>query len=160
LANDMSEDKTLIAYATKGGTTEEYANAIASVLRDEFKMQVDLVDLRKNHDPDLTQYRNVIVGSGVKIQKMHGEGANFMEKDFGNRKVAIFLSSLEPKEDAIKKYINTILERNKALKPFSVEVFGGRMRLLGRTSQDKRDITKAKEWAQNIARQIKTESRS
>lgn len=156
----MSEDKTLIAYATKGGTTEEYANAIASVLRDEFKMQVDLVDLRKNHDPDLTQYRNVIVGSGVKIQKMHGEGANFMENDFGNRKVAIFLSSLEPKEDVIKKYVNDILERNKALKPFSVEVFGGRMRLLGRTSQDKRDITKAKEWAQNIAKQIKTESRS
>lgn len=150
-----SEDKTLIAYATKGGTTEEYANAIASVLRDEYKMQVDLVDLRKNHDPDLTQYQNVIVGSGVKIKKMHSEGVNFMEKDFGNRKVAIFLSSLDTKDYAIKEYLNKILEKNKALKPFSVEVFGGRMRLLGRTVQDKTDITKAKEWAQNIARQIK-----
>lgn len=155
---NYSEGKTLIAYATKGGTTEEYANAIASVLRDEFKMQVDLVDLRVNHDPDLTQYRNVIVGSGVKIRKMHNEGAHFMEKDFGNRKVALFLSALDSKDYAIENYINDILERNKALKPFSVEVFGGRMRILGRTIEDKRDINKAKEWAQNIARQIKVES--
>lgn len=151
-----SQDKTLIAYATKGGTTEEYANAIASVLRDEFKMQVDLVDLRKNHDPDLAQYRNVIVGSGVKIRKMHGEGANFMEKDFGTRKVAIFLSALDSKDYAINEYVNKILERNKALKPFSIEVFGGRMRILGRTVQDRVDIAKAKEWAHDIARQIKT----
>lgn len=148
LANNVSENKTLVAYATKGGTTEEYANAIASVLRDEFKMQVNLVDLKKNHDPDLTQYRNVIVGSGVKIQRMHSQGARFLEKDFGDRKVAIFLSSLEHKDDAIKKYIDKILEKNTKLKPIAVEVFGGRMRFLGRTSQDKTDINKAKEWAQ------------
>ena len=158
LGNDVSEDKTLVVYATKGGTTQEYANAIASVLRDEFKMQVDLVDLKKNHHPDLRQYRNVIVGSGVKMQRMHGQGARFLEKDFGDRKVAIFLSSLEPKDDAIKKYIDKILEKNTKLKPIVVEVFGGRMRFLGRTSQDKTDIEKAKKWAKDLARQLKTES--
>jgi menaquinone-dependent protoporphyrinogen IX oxidase len=154
-ANDVGEDRTLIAYATKGGTTKEYANAIAAVLRDEFKMQVDLVNLGRNHNPDLAQYRNVIVGSGVKIQKMHGDGRKFLEKDFGDRKVAIFLSSLEPKDEAIKKYVDTILEKNTKLKPFGVEVFGGRMRFLGKTSHDQRDISKAREWAQNIAIQIK-----
>jgi menaquinone-dependent protoporphyrinogen IX oxidase len=156
----LGEDKALIAYATKGGTTEEYANAIASVLRDEFKMQVHLVNLGRNHNPDLTQYRDVIVGSGVKIQSMHGDGRKFLEKDFGDRKVAIFLSSLEPRDEAIKKYVDTILEKNTKLKPFAVEVFGGRMRLLGKTSHDQRDINKAREWAQNIARQIKVESQS
>jgi menaquinone-dependent protoporphyrinogen IX oxidase len=150
----MSATKTLIAYATKGGTTKEYANAIASVLRDEFKMQVDLVDLKRNHNPDFTQYRSVIVGSGVKIQRMHGEDRKFLEKDFGDRKVAIFLSSLEPREDAIKKYIDKVLEKNTKLKPVAVEVFGGRMRFLGKTSQDKMDISKAKEWARAIARQL------
>ena len=160
MANDMSETKTLIAYATRGGTTKEYANAIASVLRDEFKMQVDLVDLKKNHDPDLTPYRNVIVGSGVKMQRMHGEGRNFLEKDFGDKKVAVFLSSLEPKDEAVKKYINKILEKNAKLKPVAVEVFGGRMRFLGRTSQDKTDINKAIEWARGIAKQTETASRS
>jgi len=159
LANDVSENRTLIAYATRSGTTEEYANAIASVLRDDFKMQVDLVDLKKNSKLDLTEYRNVIVGSGVRMQRMHGQGSDFLKKDFGNKKVAIFLSSLEPKNEAMKKYIDKILEENTKLKPISIEVFGGRMRFLGRTSQDKSDISKAKEWARNIARQL-TESRN
>ena len=153
LANYMSQDKTLVAYSTKGGTTEEYANAIASVLRDN-KMQVNLVDLKKNHDPDLTQYRSVIVGSGVKIQRMHGDGRKFLEKDFGDRKVAIFLSSLEPKDEAVKKYTDKILQKNAKLKPIAVEVFGGRMRFLGKTREDKVDIGKAKEWAQKIAGQL------
>lgn len=152
----MSESKTVIAYATKGGTTEDYANAIASVLRDEFKIQVDLVDLKKSHDPDLTQYRNVIVGSGVKIQRMHGDAAKFLEKDFGDKKVALFLSTLEPKDEAIKKYIDKILEKNPKLKPFSVEVFGGRMRFLGKTREDKTDMDKAREWARNIAKQLQS----
>jgi flavodoxin len=43
----MSEKPTLIAYATRGGTTEEYAKAISSVLTDEFNVQADLVNLRK-----------------------------------------------------------------------------------------------------------------
>ena len=154
MANDLSEERTLIAYATKGGTTEEYANAIASVLRDDFKMRVDLVNLKKNHNLDLTQYRNVVVGSGVRMQRMHSQGAEFLQKDFGDRKVAIFLSSLEPKDEAIKKYIDKILERNTKLKPIAVEVFGGRMKFLGRISQDKSDVSKAKEWARNIARQL------
>ncbi|MEM2960511.1 MAG: flavodoxin domain-containing protein [Candidatus Bathyarchaeia archaeon] len=149
-------DKILIAYATKSGTTEEYANAIASVLRDEFKMQVDLVDLRKDRNPDLTQYRNIIIGSGVRMGKIYGEAVNFMQNNFGDRKVAIFLSALDSKEHAINEYVNKILEKNKALKPFSIEVFGGRIRILGKTVQDKRDIVKARAWAHDIARQIIT----
>ncbi|MGD0329707.1 MAG: flavodoxin domain-containing protein [Nitrososphaeria archaeon] len=156
LAKDISENKTLIAYATKGGTTEEYANAIASVLREEFKLEVDLVDLRRNHHPELTQYQNVILGCGVKIQRLHDDGRKFLENDFGDRKVAIFLSSLEPKDEAIKKYVDKILEKNTKLKPFDVEVFGGRMKFLGKTSQDMVDVNKSKEWARNIAEQFKT----
>ena len=151
----MSQNKTLVAYATKGGTTQEYANAIASVLRDN-KMQVDVVNIKKNHNPDLTHYRNVIVGSGVKIQRVHGDGRKFLEKDFGERKVAIFLSSLEPKEEAIKKYIDKILEKNTKLKPVAIEVFGGKMRFLGKIRENKMDVCKAKEWAQNIIKQLQS----
>jgi menaquinone-dependent protoporphyrinogen IX oxidase len=145
----MSQEKTLVVYATKGGTTEEYANVIAAVLRDN-KWQVDVVNLKKNHNPDLTPYRNVIVGSGIKMQRMHGDGRKFLEKDLGDRKVAIFLSSLEPRDEAIEKYIEKILEKNKKLKPVDIEVFGGRMRFLGKTREDKMDVGKAKEWAQKI----------
>lgn len=145
----MSQEKTLVVYSTKGGTTEEYANAIAKVLRYN-KCQVDVVNLKKNHNPDLTPYRNVIVGSGIKMQRMHGDGRKFLEKDFGDRKVAVFLSSLEPRDEAIEKYIEKILEKNKKLKPVDIEVFGGRMRFLGKTREDKMDVDKAKEWAQKI----------
>jgi menaquinone-dependent protoporphyrinogen IX oxidase len=153
----MSENKTLIAYATRGGTTEDYAKAIGIVFREEFKLPADIVNLKKNHNPDLTPYQNVVVGAGIKIFKMHKEGAEFLEKnDFGNRKVAIFLSSLVPRDEAIKKYVDVIIQKNTKLKPFAVEVFGGRMRILGRTTRDMTDIEKAKEWARKVAEQLRS----
>jgi menaquinone-dependent protoporphyrinogen IX oxidase len=124
--DDMSENKILIAYATRGGPTEDYAKAIGSVLTDEFKM--------------------------------HKEGAEFLEKtDFGDRKVVIFLSSLVPRDEAIKKYVDVIVQKNTKLKPLAVEVFGGRMRILGRTTQDRTDMEKAKAWARKIAEQLKAD---
>ena len=153
----MSENKTLIAYATRGGTTEEYAKAISSVLTDEFKMQADLVNLKKSRNPDLTQYQNIIVGAGIKMFKMHKEGAEFLEKkNFGGKNVGIFLSSLVPRDEAIKKYVDVILQKNPTLKPIAVEVFGGRMRMFGRTSQDMTDIEKAKEWTRKISEHLRS----
>jgi menaquinone-dependent protoporphyrinogen IX oxidase len=153
----MSENKTLIAYATRGGTTEEYAKAISSVLTDEFKMQADSVNLKKSRNPDLTQYQNIIVGAGIKMFKMHKEGAEFLEKkNFGGKNVGIFLSSLVPRDEAIKKYVDVILQKNTTLKPIAVEVFGGRMRMFGRTSQDMTDIEKAKEWTRKISEHLRS----
>jgi menaquinone-dependent protoporphyrinogen IX oxidase len=153
----MSENKTLIAYATRGGTTEEYAKAISSVLTDEFNMQADLVNLKKSRNPDLTQYKNIIVGAGIKMFKMHKEGAEFLEKkNFGEKNVGIFLSSLVPRDEAIKKYVDVILQKNTTLKPIAVEVFGGRMRMFGRTSQDMTDIEKAKEWTRKISEHLRS----
>jgi len=151
----MSEKKTLIAYATKGGTTEEYAKAISSVLIDEFKMHVDLVNLKKVRNPDLMQYQNIIVGAGIKMFKMYKECVEFLEKQkFEEKNVGIFLSSLEPRDEAIKKYVDVILQKNTTLKPIAVEVFGGRMRIFGRTSQDRTDIEKAKEWVRKISEHL------
>jgi menaquinone-dependent protoporphyrinogen IX oxidase len=153
----MSENTTLIAYATRGGTTEEYAKAISSVLTDEFNMQADLVNLKKVRSPDLTPYRNVIIGAGIKIFRMHKEGAQFLEKtNFGEKNVGIFLSSLVPRNEAITKYVDPILQKNITLKPIAVEVFGGRMRIFGRTSQDQTDIEKAKEWTRKIAKHLRS----
>ena len=147
----MSENRTLIAYATHGGTTEDYAKAIASVLTDEFKMQVELVNLRTDHNPNLTPYRNVIVGTGIQKFRMYGEVAEFLEMtNFGDRKVVIFLSSLMPRDEVIKKYIDVIIQKNPKLKPLAVEVFGGRMKVFGRTITDKTDIEKSKAWARKI----------
>jgi menaquinone-dependent protoporphyrinogen IX oxidase len=153
----MSENRTLIAYATQGGTTEDYAKAIGFVLTDEFKMQVDLVNLKKDRNPNLTPYRNVIVGTGIKKFKMHKEGAEFLEKtDFRDRKVVIFISSLMPKDEIIKRYVDALMQKNTELKPFVIEVLGGRMKILGRTIADKTDIEKSKAWARKIAEQLRS----
>ncbi|MEE8121128.1 MAG: flavodoxin domain-containing protein [Anaerolineales bacterium] len=153
----MSEHKTLVAYATRGGTTEDYAKAISVVLTDEFKMQADLVNLRKSRNPDLTQYQNIIVGAGIRMFKMHKEGARFLEKkNFGEKNVGIFLSSLEPRDEAIKKYVDVILQKNITLKPIAVEVFGGRMRMFGKTSEDRTDIEKAKDWTRKISEHLQS----
>ncbi|MCW4041093.1 MAG: flavodoxin domain-containing protein [Candidatus Bathyarchaeota archaeon] len=148
----MTETNTLIAFATRGGTTEEYAEAIRSVLINEFNMQADLVNLKKMRNLDPTQYHNIIVGAGIKMFRMHKEGAQFLEKtNFLEKNVGVFLSSLMPRDEAINKYVNTILQKNTTLKPIGVEVFGGRMRIFGRTSQDQTDIEKAKVWTRKIA---------
>jgi menaquinone-dependent protoporphyrinogen IX oxidase len=108
----MTDNKTLIAYVSKGGVTEEAASVIANVLQEKYGFNVDVINLRKNSSPDIAQYSNVIVGCGVRMQKVYKEALNFLEKnDFTDRRVAIFLSSLEPKEEAESKYIKRILEK-------------------------------------------------
>ena len=151
----MSENRTLIAYATHGGTTEDYSKAIAYVLTDEFKMQVELVNLRTDHNPNLTPYQNVIIGTGIQKFRIYKEAVKFLEKtDFVDRKVVIFVSALMPRDHIIEKYIDVIIQKNPKLKPFAVEVLGGRMKVLGRTITDKTDIEKSKAWARKIAEQL------
>ena len=146
-------EKTLVAYVTKGGVTEEYSSVIANVLRQKYGFEVDVINLRMNRVPDLTPYNNVIIGSGVRIQKVYKEALKFIEKnDFKEKKVTIFLSSLEPRDKAIEKYLNPILEKDPHLKPVATEVFGGRMRILKRTFSDKRDIEKVKSWAEELGK--------
>jgi menaquinone-dependent protoporphyrinogen oxidase len=153
--DDMSDNITIIAFVTEGGVTEEYANAIGSVLSDEFGMQVEFVSLKKNRNPDLTPYQNVIVGTGIKKFKMYKEGTRFLEKtNFGDRKVAIFISSLMPRDEVIKRYIDVLVQKNTNLEPLAIEVFGGRLKILGKSIADKTDSEKSKIWAREIAEQL------
>ena len=83
----MGENKTLIVYATRGGATEEVVLKIAEVLRQKYGFDVDVVNLRKNPSPDISPYRNVIVGSGVRARRVYKEAVNFLERnDFGGKR--------------------------------------------------------------------------
>lgn len=100
----------LIAFATKSGVTEEYASIIADILREKYEFDVDVIKI-KSDSLEVSQYNNVIIGSSVRRFRMHKEARNFLENTyFVDKRVAIFLSSLEPKDDAINKYIKPILE--------------------------------------------------
>jgi len=52
---NVAGNRTLIAYVTKGGVTEEAANLIAETLRERHDLEVEVVELKKNPSPGLTQ---------------------------------------------------------------------------------------------------------
>lgn len=156
----MSENKTLIAYATKVGATEEVALKIAEVLRQKHGFEVDIVNLRKNKCPDISLYKNVIVGSGVRVQRVYKEAVRFLEKnDLEGKNVAFFILSLEagnPKnyDNAVEKYIKRLLEKYPHVKPVATEAFGGRMKVLGFTLADSRDFGKVEVWAESLGEKL------
>ena len=57
--------KTLVAYASKGGATKQASEIIAEVLKERYKLEVDLIDLRKSN-VKIQDYLNIVVGAGVR----------------------------------------------------------------------------------------------
>lgn len=160
----MGENKTLIAYATRGGTTDEVAIKIAEVLRQKYGFEVDVVNLRKNPSPDISPYKNVVVGGGVRMQRVYKEAVSFLERnDFRGKNVALFILSWEagnPKsyKSAVKKYIERLLERLPHVKPVATEAFGGRMKLLGFTIADACDFGKVEAWAESLGEKLRSKT--
>jgi len=161
----MTENKTLIAYVTKGGATKDYASEIAGILKEKYGLEVDMVDLKKNKSPDLSNYRNIVIGTGVRMFHVYKEALKFIEKNnFEGKRVAVFLSSGKagnPKtyNEAIEDYINKqILQKNPRLKPVAAEAFGGRTKILGKDMDPPgyadQAITKVKAWAQELGKQL------
>jgi menaquinone-dependent protoporphyrinogen oxidase len=84
--------KTLVAYATKHGSTAEIAGAIADVLRAS-GADVDLRPARQVSD--VQTYDTVILGSGVYMDRWHGEALDFakrFERDLRSRPTWFFSS--------------------------------------------------------------------
>ena len=90
---NMSANKTLIAYEAKSGATEESARKIADILRSKFQLEVDLVDLKEQNVPDCALYQNIVVGGGVRAGKVYGKALKCLENDFTGKKVAFFVSA-------------------------------------------------------------------
>jgi len=150
--------KTLIVYASKSGANSEAANAIADALKTTYGMDITVADL-KNGSPDITPFQNIIVGSGIRATSVYKEAVDFLGRDFGDRKVALYFccgGGGDPKtrnqsaEDNSKK----ALAKNKSLKPIDVVAFGGRMKILGRVVWDNRDMNKVREWAIELGKKF------
>jgi len=84
------ENKTLIAYETKGGATEEVARKLAETLRNKSGLEVDLVDLRRQKIQNIDRYQNIILGSGIKGAKAYDKALKFLENHFGDKKSRVF----------------------------------------------------------------------
>ncbi len=155
----MSQNKTLVAYETKGGATEESARKIAETLRSKFQLEVDLVDLKKQKVPDLAQYRNVVIGGGVRAGKVYEKTLKFLETDLSGKQVAFFVSSGEagdPKtyETAKAKFVENTLANYPRINAVSTEAFGGRMKILGKMVFDTLNLTKVEAWADSLGKKF------
>ncbi len=155
----MSANKTLIAYETKGGATGESAQKIAEILRSKYHLDVDLVDLKEQKPTDLTQYQNVVIGGGVRAGKVYDKTLKFLESNLTGKRVAFFVSSAEAGtpgsyEKAKMKFAENTLARYPNIKPVSMEAFGGRIRILGKTVTDNRDLAKVEAWAEELGKKF------
>jgi menaquinone-dependent protoporphyrinogen IX oxidase len=148
----MSENRTLIAFESKSGATEESAQKIAQILRSNFGLEVDLVDLGKQKIKDCQTYRNVVIGSGVRKAKIYEKALKCLENDYSGKRVAFFVCSGdagEPAKYAAAKanFAEATIAQFPKIAPASVEAFGGRYKILGKTVTDTFDIRKVEAWA-------------
>ncbi|MGA3061065.1 MAG: flavodoxin domain-containing protein [Candidatus Bathyarchaeia archaeon] len=155
----MGENKTLIAYETKGGATEEAARKIADILRSKYQLEVDLVDLKKQKTPDLTQYQNFVIGGGVRGGKVYNKALKFLENDLSGKRVAFFVSSSwagtpGSYDEAKAKFVEKTLAKYPKINTLSTEAFGGRIKILGKTVVDNTDLTKAEAWAEELGKKF------
>ena len=161
-------DRTLVLYASKDGSTREIAEAIADELRTA-GVDVDLADAAAA--PGLDPYRKVILGSAVYMGRWRPEARHFVKrqlKELAQRDVWLFSSG--PVGDAkvdddgfcaippfAKKYTAKIGAREHVL-------FGGRVRTdsksvmargmaqkMSEEQRDRRDWDEIRAWAGKIA---------
>ena len=155
----MSSNKTLIVYQTKSGVTAESARKIADVLRSKFQLEVDLVDLKEEKTPDLSQYKNIVVGGGVRAGRVYGKALEFLENDLAGKNVAFYVSSTwagtpGSYENAKVKFVENTLAKYPKINAVSAEAFGGRIRYLRKTMVDNTDLAKVEAWAEELGKKF------
>ena len=145
--------RTLIAYITKGGATADYARIIADVLGAAGHI-VDVVDLRKQKQPDLSGVENVVVGSGVRIGMVYRVGKRFLRRpDLRRKRLAIFLSSgiaIEDAEKAKQKFLDPLI-RKYDLHPVMCDALAGKTPGPKDKVPDTTNPESARAWAEKLA---------
>ena len=166
------ETKILMAYASKYGSTQEVAEAIAATLR-ERGVQVDLKSMRKV--PTLAGYAAVVLGAPIYFGHWHKDALNFLsrnEEALAQRPVAIFALGPNSTDENEMKGSRAQLDQELAnfpwLTPVVMEVFGGKYPaklrlpesliaglpaspLHGKPASDVRDWAAIRSWASGIA---------
>ena len=121
----------LVAYATKYGSTQEVADALATALREH---GVD-TDVHPACDvTDLSAYSAVILGGSLYYSRWHRDARRFLRRfreTLLQLPMAVF--ALGPFNDkpedfeGARKQLTRALAKTRQLSPVSVQIFGGRL---------------------------------
>ena len=151
--------KTLVAFFTKGGASEEYANIIAETLSTN-RLSVEICNLA-NDIPDITTFDTVILGTGVRMSMVYRRWKKVLkQKTIKGKHLHLFLSSdmaAEEPDKAVKKFLHPLVEKY-GLKPDSMISFPGKIPEKWAKYDNNLKVTMnpdlAKKWAEEIARKI------
>jgi menaquinone-dependent protoporphyrinogen oxidase len=161
-------DSILVAYATRHGSTQEVAEAVAATLR-ECGLEVDIQPMRKVRT--LARYNAVVLGAPLYMFRWHKDARRFLSRHheaLTERPVAIFAlgpftSGDEEEWQGSREQLNKELAEFPWLTPIALEVFGGKFdpaklhfpyKLFMRQvpASDLRDWTAIRAWAGNLER--------
>jgi menaquinone-dependent protoporphyrinogen oxidase len=168
--------KVLVAYASKYGSTQEVAEAIAATLR-ESGLVVDLEPMREVKA--LEEYTAVVLGAPLYMLHLHKDARGFLSKHreaLTGLPVAIFaLGPFHDEEEEWKEareQLDKELAKFPWLTPIAIEIFGGKFDpaklrfpdnllailpaspLRKMPASDIRDWTAIHAWASNLATQL------
>jgi menaquinone-dependent protoporphyrinogen oxidase len=163
----------LVGYATRYGSTQEVAEAIAATLREE-GLAVDLRPLKEVKS--LEGYSGVVMGAPLYMFRWHKDATSFLSRHrqaLTGRPVAVF--ALGPFNDVPKEWqdVRTNLDKELAkfpwFAPVAIEVFGGKFDpakldfpyslvpgLKKMPVTDIRDWTAIRAWANSLAAKFKS----
>ena len=147
----------LIAYATRRGWTAKTVEILARELKNSHS--VDVVDLKKSGNIDLSKYDVVLVGSSFALGSWLGEVDEFLAKDLSGKKVGLFASAGSTMKGArgnpdlyassMKKVIDSKAEKY-GITPFTKKLFGGKISMFGISPLDSWSAEDPVEWAAEI----------
>ena len=166
----------LVAYATRYGSTQEVAEAVAATLR-ESGLEVDIQPARKVRA--LAGYRAVVMGAPIYIGSLHKDAQRFLSQHreaLSDLPVAVFalgpFRADEKEMQGARAQLDKELAKYPWLRPVVVELFVGKLdpakfnlpdRLLaglpasplhGRPASDLRDWAAIRAWAGNLAAKL------
>jgi menaquinone-dependent protoporphyrinogen oxidase len=152
----------LVAYATRYGSTQEVAEAVAATLR-ERGLEVDIQPMQKVRT--LEGYRAVVLGTALYMSHLYKDARRFLSqhrKALTERPVAIFalgpLHTDEKEWQLSRKQLEKELAKFPWLTPVALELFGGKIDpaklhfpFNHMPAGDVRDWTAIHAWASSLA---------
>jgi menaquinone-dependent protoporphyrinogen oxidase len=121
----------LVAYATRYGSTQEVAQAVAETLREQ-GLTVEMTPAREAQD--LNGYNAIVLGAPLYMFHWHKDALHFLKRHqtaLSTRPVAIF--ALGPLHDEAQEFegareqLDKELANDPWLTPIAIAIFGGKL---------------------------------